>query len=63
MFSSTGGHSDWTWNNPKAAARGSAARHPEFVIEEPAFPSGDGAIGERITYWPSGFVRGRGSGA
>jgi cephalosporin hydroxylase len=55
-----GGRPDWTWNNPKAAALEFVARHPEFVIEEPAFPFNEGAISERLTYWPSGFVRRRG---
>jgi cephalosporin hydroxylase len=54
-----GGRPDWAWNNPKAAALAFVARHPEFVIEEPAFPFNEGAIGERLTYWPSGFLRRR----
>ena len=48
---------DWIWNNPKSAALEFVAQHPEFVIEEPRFPFNEGAIDERVTYWPSGFIR------
>jgi cephalosporin hydroxylase len=58
-----GGRPDWTWNNPKTSALAFAARHPEFVIEEPAFPFNEGAITERLTYRPSGFFRRRERGA
>jgi cephalosporin hydroxylase len=48
---------DWTWNNPLNAAEEFAATHPEFVIEEPAFPFNEGAVTDRVTYWPSGFLK------
>jgi len=48
---------DWIWNNPKSAALEFVAQHPEFVIEEPRLPFNEGAIDERVTYWPSGFIR------
>jgi cephalosporin hydroxylase len=48
---------DWDWNNPTEAARAFAAAHPEFVIEEPAFPFNEGAVRERVTYWPGAFLR------
>jgi cephalosporin hydroxylase len=48
---------DWDWNNPEHAARDFVAAHPEFVIEEPAFPFNEGVVADRVTYWPSGFIR------
>jgi cephalosporin hydroxylase len=48
---------DWSWNNPLDAAQEFAARHPEFVLEEPRFPFNEGLIEERVTYWPQGFLR------
>ena len=30
-----------------------------FVIEEPAFPFNEGVVADRVTYWPSGFIRRR----
>ena len=49
--------SDWTWNNPKNAALEFVAQHPEFVIEEPGFLFNEGTITERVTYWPSAFIK------
>lgn len=48
---------DWTWNNPKQAAVEFAAANPDFVIEEPAFLFNEGAVKERVTYWPGAFIR------
>jgi cephalosporin hydroxylase len=48
---------DWTWNNPAEAAKEFAAAHPEFALEEPAFPFNEGTVRERVTYWPSAFLR------
>lgn len=48
---------DWSWNNPREAAREFAARHPEFSLEEPAFPFNEGLITERVTCWPGAYLR------
>jgi cephalosporin hydroxylase len=48
---------DWGWNNPSAAVRDFVAAHPDFVLEEPAFPFNEGVVTERVTYWPGGFVK------
>ncbi len=48
---------DWAENNPRAAALEFAAAHPDFAIEEPAFPFNEGMVTERVTYWPSGFLK------
>jgi cephalosporin hydroxylase len=50
---------DWTWNNPRQAALEFASRHPEFVIEEPAFLFNEGVVKERVTYWPDAYLRRR----
>ena len=49
--------SDWTWNNPRNAALEFVAGHPDFVIEEPEFLFNEGTITERVTYWPSAFIK------
>ena len=48
---------DWITNNPQTAVREFLATHPEFTLEEPAFPFNEGEITDRVTYWPSAFVR------
>lgn len=48
---------DWTWNNPKQAALEFVAANEAFIIEEPPFPFNEGNITERVTYWPSAFIK------
>jgi cephalosporin hydroxylase len=48
---------DWTWNNPQEAAREFVSGHPAFAVAEPAFPFNEGTVTERVTYWPSGFIK------
>ena len=48
---------DWTWNNPRQAALEFVASHPEFEIQEPAFLFNESHIAERVTYWPSAFLK------
>ncbi len=48
---------DWRWNNPRQAVRDFLARNPDFRVEEPAFAFNEGAVTDRVTYWPGGFVR------
>jgi cephalosporin hydroxylase len=48
---------DWKWNNPRQAALEFVALNPGFVIEEPPFLFNEGNITERVTYWPSAFIK------
>jgi cephalosporin hydroxylase len=48
---------DWSWNNPKAAALEFVRRDSRFVIEEPPFPFNEGMVRERVTYWPSAYLK------
>ena len=48
---------DWDWNNPTEAAREFVRMHRDFVIEEPTFPFNEGAVRERVTYWPGAFLK------
>jgi cephalosporin hydroxylase len=48
---------DWTWDNPETAAQEFAADNPDFVIEEPEFPFNEGSVTERVTYWPSAYLK------
>lgn len=48
---------DWGSNNPAVAAAEFAAKHPEFVLETPAFRFNEGLVDAPITYWPDGWLR------
>lgn len=48
---------DWSWDNPEQAARDFVAAHPDFAIEEPEFPFNEGVVKERVTYWPSAYIK------
>lgn len=48
---------EWTVSNPKQAAITFTAENPDFVIEEPVWPFNEGVVRERVTYWPSAFVK------
>ena len=48
---------DWGSNNPQQAARDFVAEDPRFALEEPDWLFNEGLVTERVTYWPSCFVR------
>lgn len=48
---------DWDTNNPQFAVKDFLANRNDFVLEEPAFPFNEGAITERVTYWPNAYLR------
>lgn len=48
---------DWSWNNPRQAAREFVERHADFKIEEPAFAFNEGLVTSRVTYWPSAYLK------
>jgi cephalosporin hydroxylase len=48
---------DWGWNNPEMAAKEFQEKHPNFVIENPAFQFNEGQINKPVTYWPNGYLR------
>ncbi len=47
----------WTTDNPTFAARDFAAKHPEFLIEQPAWPFNESALDQNITHWPGAWLR------
>jgi cephalosporin hydroxylase len=53
------GRSEWASSNPSAAAKEFATRHPEFVIEQPAWPFNESDLTRNVTHWPSAWLRRR----
>ncbi|CAN5169501.1 CmcI family methyltransferase [soil metagenome] len=51
------GTAGWTTDNPTFAARDFAAKHPEFVIEQPAWPFNESALQHNITHWPGAWLK------
>lgn len=51
------GTRDWVTDNPTFAARDFAAKHPEFVIEQPAWPFNESALNQNITHWPGAWLK------
>ena len=51
------GKPEWVWDHPSAAAQEFAAAHPEFVLEQPAWPFSESDLTENITHWPSAWLR------
>jgi cephalosporin hydroxylase len=47
----------WAWDNPQQAAQDFVRRHPEFIIEEPPLLFNESTLDQRVTYWPSAFVK------
>lgn len=48
---------DWNMNNPKKAAEDFVKENKNFIIVEPTFPFNEGLVKERVTYWPSAFIK------
>ena len=48
---------DWSWNNPRRAVLEFVDKNRNYIIEEPEFLFNEGSITQRVTYWPSAFVR------
>lgn len=48
---------DWSWNNPREAAREFVEANPDFAIEEPPFVFNEGVVEDRVTYFPGGIIR------
>ena len=48
---------DWPTNNPLCAAQDFVAEDDRFVICEPDWLFNEGAVRERVTYWPGCYVK------
>jgi len=51
------GQPEWARDNPAAAAADFVERHPEFVIEQPAWPFNESELTRDITHWPAAWLR------
>jgi cephalosporin hydroxylase len=51
------GAAKWKTDNPSAAAREFAAKHKEFVLEQPKWPFNESQLDRNITHWPDAWLR------
>ena len=51
------GNTEWTWDNPTAAAVEFAENHPEFIIEQPAWSFNESVLTKNITHWPGAWLK------
>ena len=47
----------WATDNPANAAEDFAAKHPEFVIEQPAWPFNESTLTQNVTHYPSAWLK------
>lgn len=52
-----GGMPAWKLDNPLEAATEFAARHPEFLQEQPPWLFHDGELSDNVTYWPGAWLK------
>jgi cephalosporin hydroxylase len=50
------GRSEWREDHPTAAAAEFAAKHPEFVLEQPAWPFNESTLKKNVTHWPGAYL-------
>ncbi len=54
------GSPEWVKDNPAEAAKDFAAKHPEFLLEEPAWAFNESTLKGNITHWPLAWLKRRG---
>ncbi|CAN5858826.1 CmcI family methyltransferase [soil metagenome] len=57
LFDTPRGNPEWSWDNPTVAAAEFAQHHPEFVLEQPAWPFNESHLSENTTHWPGAWLR------
>jgi cephalosporin hydroxylase len=51
------GNREWVWDNPTAAVAAFLDMHPDFELEQPAWPFNESNLTKNITHWPSAWLR------
>jgi len=57
LFDTPDGQAAWIDDNPASAAAEFAARHPEFVLEDPERAFNESGLRQPVTYWPQAWLR------
>ncbi|HTI73013.1 MAG TPA: CmcI family methyltransferase [Candidatus Limnocylindria bacterium] len=51
------GSAEWVWDNPTDAALEFVGKHPEFIIEQPAWPFSESGLKRNLTHWPGAWLK------
>jgi len=51
------GNPEWVRDNPIEAVNDFVKRHPEFILEQPAWPFNESDLTKNVTHWPCAFLR------
>jgi len=51
------GNPEWIHDNPTEAAREFSDRHPEFILEQPAWIFNESQLTKSVTHWPGAWLR------
>lgn len=51
------GKAEWADDHPTAAAEDFVRAHPEFAIEQPAWPFNESDLAENVTHWPGAWLK------
>ena len=51
------GKPEWRTDNPSTAAIEFAATHPEFILEQPAWPFNESDLSANVTHWPQAWFK------
>lgn len=51
------GNPQWLEDNPSQAALDFAGSHPDFIIEQPAWPFNESSLSQNITHWPNAWLK------
>ena len=51
------GEAHWKEDNPSSAAHDFIRTHPDFEIEQPAWPFNESDLGTNITHWPDAWIK------
>ena len=57
VYDAPGGKPGWVTDNPTQAAIDFVATHPEFVLEQPAWPFNESTLDRNVTCWPGAWLR------
>lgn len=57
LYDTPRGRPDWRWNNPAEAAVEFAAKHSDFIIEQPEWHFNESNLTENITHWSKAWLR------